>query len=92
MTCLANPAVPLPDKSVIVAAFKGKNVSQIQTPHLIIDRGLFTQNCEKMRKAVETIGWDFRAHIKTHKTAEGARLQCEATQTGRIVVSTFPEL
>ncbi|KAL7010337.1 hypothetical protein EMMF5_000360 [Cystobasidiomycetes sp. EMM_F5] len=86
------PIVPTPNKDALLQLFKGKNVSQIQTPHLVIDRSIYVQNCQRMQKSVEKLGWDFRAHIKTHKTPEGARLQCEATSTSRIVVSTLPEL
>jgi D-serine deaminase-like pyridoxal phosphate-dependent protein len=87
-----NPAVAIPSKDALLAAFKGKRVSTIQTPNLIIDRGVFVDNCKRMKNAVETLGWDFRAHVKTHKTVEGAALQCEYTGTTKLCASTLPEM
>lgn len=71
---------------------KGARLDVVPTPHLVVDRPVFIKNCEKMAAAVAHLGWSFRAHIKTHKTPQGARLQCEKTQTGRIIASTLPEM
>lgn len=87
-----NPPVTVPSKDALLAAFKGKRVSQIQTPNLIIDRGTFLANCKRMKASVDKLGWDFRAHIKTHKTVEGALLQCEYTGTSKLCASTLPEM
>lgn len=102
--------ISLPDKGQLLQKFKGKALSDIQTPHLVIDEGelmlcareylltkgwihaaIFKRNCEKMKAAVDRLGWNFRAHIKTHKASEGVRLQCIATGP-RIVCSTLPEM
>lgn len=87
-----NPAVEVPSKEALLAAFKGKRVSEIQTPNLIIDRATFIANCKRMKRSVEQLGWDFRAHVKTHKTAEGALLQCQHTGTSKLCASTLPEM
>jgi D-serine deaminase-like pyridoxal phosphate-dependent protein len=88
---VVNPPIPESPHHDLLQAFKGKHLHDIQTPHLVIDRGIYVKNCERMKNAVERLGWDFRAHIKTHKTAEGTRLQCQKTGTKRIIVSTLPE-
>lgn len=92
MTATYNPPVTVPSKDALLATFKGKRVSEIQTPNLIIDRGIFLQNCKRMKTAVDKLGWDFRAHVKTHKAVEGAVLQCEHTGTNKLCASTLPEM
>jgi D-serine deaminase-like pyridoxal phosphate-dependent protein len=87
-----NPPVTVPSKEALLATFKGKRVSEIQTPNLIIDRETFIANCKRMKKAVDRLGWDFRAHVKTHKTTEGALLQCQHTGTSKLCASTLPEM
>lgn len=90
-TTIPNPSVVVPSREALLAAFKGMDVSQIQTPHLIVNRDIFVSNCRRMRDSVEALGWDFRAHLKTHKTAEGSRLQCLETGTKKAIISTLPE-
>ena len=87
-----NPPVVSPSRQSLLSLFKGKQVRDIQTPALIIDRKIFVENCKKMKTALDTLEWHFRAHIKTHKTSEGAKLQCEVTGTDKIIVSTVPEM
>lgn len=78
--------------SEVLQACKGNDISHVPTPHLIIDRRVYVNNCERMADAVEKLGWSFRAHIKTHKTVPGTKLQCETTRTGMIIASTIPEM
>lgn len=79
-------------KAEILSAYQGKALHDVPTPHLIVNRQTFAASCRKMAEAVDGLGWSFRAHIKTHKTAEGTKLQCEETKTGRIIASTIPEM
>lgn len=87
-----NPPVTVPSKEALLATFEGKRVSEVQTPNLIIDRKTFIANCKRMHQAVSKLDWDFRAHVKTHKTVEGALLQCEHTGTNKLCASTLPEI
>ena len=89
---ILNPAVPVFSKDELLERFKGKRVQEVQTPSLIVDRKIFIDNCKRMQTAVSQLGWDFRCHIKTHKTAEGTELQCRYTGTSRVCVSTLPEM
>ncbi|KAM0470004.1 hypothetical protein ACHAPX_010188 [Trichoderma viride] len=51
------------------------------------------RHCQSLLDAVEYLGVDFRAHIKTHKTLEGVRLQAgEAKKEVRLVASTVAEI
>lgn len=85
---------PLADKSAILNAFKGKLVSELPTPSFIVDRNVVRDNCTRMMQSVSRLGLSFRAHVKTHKTIEGTRMQTNSGghETDRIVVSTLNEL
>ncbi|KAM0512070.1 hypothetical protein ACHAPE_009218 [Trichoderma viride] len=51
------------------------------------------RHCQSLLDAVEYLGVDFRAHIKTHKTLEGVRLQAgDAKKEARLVASTVAEI
>ena len=67
--------VALPDKEALLRAYKNKKLNELPTPSVVIDRAVFQENCEKMLANAERLKVDFRPHIKTHKTLEGARLQ-----------------
>lgn len=80
-------------KTDLLNSFKGKNLSELPTPSLIVDRSIFKKNCEKMLLNAERLQADFRAHVKTHKTLEGTLLQLGSGErkTNKIVVSTLIE-
>ncbi|KAF8971342.1 hypothetical protein BDZ97DRAFT_1786008 [Flammula alnicola] len=82
-----------PSKTQLVDAFLGKSLDELRTPAMIIDRKLFAQNCASMHRKAREWGAPFRAHLKTHKTAEGTRLQLisEEDRTHAVVVSTMME-
>ncbi|KAK7058991.1 hypothetical protein VNI00_001615 [Paramarasmius palmivorus] len=86
-------AINLPDKQTLVASFAGKTLDDLRTPAFVIDRNVFAKNCAKMHEKAISWGAAFRAHLKTHKTAEGTRLQLhsEAGKTDAVVVSTLME-
>ncbi|KAI0682690.1 hypothetical protein BC835DRAFT_1298348 [Cytidiella melzeri] len=83
----------VPSKEALLHEFRGKPLSSLRTPAVVIDRSVFAQNCAKMHSSAKEWGASFRAHVKTHKTAEGVRLQLRSStdQTSAIVVSTMME-
>ncbi|KAG8684557.1 hypothetical protein FRC09_015309 [Ceratobasidium sp. 395] len=83
----------LPDKTALIAEFQGKNLSQLRTPAMVIDRSTFADNCARMHDRAAHLGTLFRAHVKTHKTVEGTRLQLKSSsaETHSVVVSTLME-
>ncbi|KAI0963631.1 hypothetical protein AcW1_010244 [Taiwanofungus camphoratus] len=83
-----------PEKQELVDEYKGKALNAIRTPAVVIDRAIFARNCALMHENANQWGATFRAHIKSHKTAEGTRLQLvsSANQTHAIIVSTVMEL
>ncbi|KAF8898779.1 putative serine dehydratase domain-containing protein [Infundibulicybe gibba] len=82
-----------PSKEALRQAFVGKSLDDLRTPALVIDRKLFALNCARMHNNAKTWGAEFRAHLKTHKTEEGSRLQLSSTEdkTTAVVVSTVME-
>jgi D-serine ammonia-lyase len=50
-----------------VQEFRGKPLSSLRTPAVIVDRAVFAQNCAKMHQNAKEWGASFRAHVKTHK-------------------------
>ncbi|PON21911.1 hypothetical protein TGAM01_v209167 [Trichoderma gamsii] len=73
--------------------YVGKHVTQLPKPALILDKAKMYRHCQSLLDAVEYLGVDFRAHVKTHKTLEGVRLQAgEANKEVRLVASTVAEI
>lgn len=65
----------------------------LQTPAVVLDLAVVEANCERMLRDVSRLGLAWRAHVKTHKTVELARLQV-GEDPGRpinICVSTTDE-
>ncbi|KAF8577870.1 hypothetical protein K439DRAFT_1654968 [Ramaria rubella] len=83
----------LPSKEKLFHEFKGTPLDSLRTPALVIDRALFAKNCAKMHESAKAWKAGFRAHVKTHKTAEGTRLQLVSAsdKTSEVVVSTLME-
>jgi hypothetical protein len=55
-----------------------QKLDNVPTPAMVIDKTVFERNCKRMKQRREALGWEFRTHVKTHKTSEGTRIQCEA--------------
>ncbi|CAH6721636.1 D-serine dehydratase [[Candida] jaroonii] len=84
----------LPSKQPILDTYKGAIVDTLPTPSFVIDRTKFKANCIKMLHNAESLQADFRAHVKTHKTIEGTRIQVSpqpGLSTDKLVVSTLME-
>src|SRR5437763_8440676 len=64
--------------------------SQFSTPIFLVDRSIVQRNCDRMRAKAHASGVIFRPHVKTHKTAEIARMQ-HGGAIGPITVSTLAE-
>jgi D-serine deaminase-like pyridoxal phosphate-dependent protein len=47
--------------------FVGKNLKDVDGPAAVLDLGKLKNNCNRMLEVVETLGFGWRAHIKTHK-------------------------
>ncbi|KZT30548.1 hypothetical protein NEOLEDRAFT_1082625 [Neolentinus lepideus HHB14362 ss-1] len=83
----------LPDKQALVNEFVGKPIKSLRTPAMVIDRAAFADNCARMHQNAKDWGASFRGHVKSHKTAEGTKLQLDSAvdKTEAVVVSTLME-
>ena len=66
------------------------NLSKIDTPALVLDRGRLEANIARMSATAKRHGVDLRPHMKTAKSADVARL-ATAGYSGGITVSTLKE-
>ncbi|KAF2429536.1 hypothetical protein EJ08DRAFT_688319 [Tothia fuscella] len=74
------------------AQFIGQRLDEIQTPAAILDVAIVRRNCSAMLDAAAALKMQFRAHVKTHKTAELTSLQVGPTGPIRIITSTISEI
>ena len=59
-----------------------QQLSQLETPCLVIDVAQAKRNIERMQQAADAAGCRLRPHVKTHKMPFFARLQVEAGALG----------
>ena len=65
-------------------------ITELDTPALILDRKKLLANIERAKACCRKLGVTWRPHLKTHKCIEIARLQME-TPEGPATVSTLKE-
>lgn len=66
------------------------NLGDLQTPCLVLDKGILEKNLKRMSDTVHRNGVALRPHLKTAKSAEVARM-ATAGEAGGITVSTLAE-
>ncbi|OBR02609.1 Alanine racemase domain protein [Colletotrichum higginsianum IMI 349063] len=82
-----------PSAQVLRDFYLGKDVHDVPKPAAVLDVAKIRRHCQSMLDAVESLGVGFRAHVKTHKTKEVARLQAgEKSQEVNFIVSTVAEI
>ena len=67
-----------------------KNLQQVETPCLVLERGKLERNIARMREHLAKLKVGLRPHVKTAKSHDVARLAL-AGQPGGITVSTLKE-
>jgi D-serine deaminase-like pyridoxal phosphate-dependent protein len=65
-------------------------LTDIETPALVVDRARLVHNIERMRDRLAGLGVPLRPHVKTAKSVDAVRLAVEG-QPGGITVSTLRE-
>jgi len=80
-------------KEILKKKFVGKHLEELRTPAFVVDEAIFASNCARMHESVKKWNATFRAHVKTHKTAEGTRHQLVSSSgnSSAIIVSTLQE-
>ncbi|OAA73478.1 Alanine racemase [Cordyceps fumosorosea ARSEF 2679] len=81
-----------PSQESLQQFYVGKDIHNVPTPALVLDRAKMRRHCESLSAATEALGVDFRAHVKTHKTVEGTRLQVGQAKLVKLVASTIAEI
>lgn len=92
-------AYPAPQiKDVLLQQYKGKTINSVPTPALLVKMSVVEENCIRLLKRADNLGFKFRAHVKTHKTIEITRKQLgydlpgyQGKKYGSLVVSTLKE-
>lgn len=47
--------------------YVGKDVNTVPKPAVVLDAAKVRRHCQSMLDAVDALGVEFRAHVKTHK-------------------------
>lgn len=82
---------PLPTQSSLQLQYVGKHLNDVLTPAAIIDRTIVKRNCDAMLGVCKELDVGFRAHVKSHKTLDIAKLQVGEEGPADFVVSTLIE-
>ena len=64
---MAVPQRLLPSIDHLRDFYVGKDVKEVPKPAVIIDKAKVRRHCQSLLDAVDSLGVDFRAHVKTHK-------------------------
>jgi D-serine deaminase-like pyridoxal phosphate-dependent protein len=60
---------PNPSEAALAAEFIGKEIAELDTPAIIIDRAVVRRNCNAMLDTVDRLQCSLRVHVKTHKVS-----------------------
>ncbi|KAH9903750.1 putative serine dehydratase domain-containing protein [Xylariomycetidae sp. FL2044] len=84
---------PCPPKDRLSELYVGKDIRDVPTPAAILDVAVVKRNCERMLDACDSLNLQWRAHLKTHKTAEVAKLQVgdDVNRPVNLIISTLEE-
>lgn len=76
---------PNPSEAAVKLQYMGRSIVDVQAPAAIIDVAVVRRNCKLMLEAVDKLGVDFRAHVKTHKVrVEWLSYSRESSADGQI--------
>jgi D-serine deaminase-like pyridoxal phosphate-dependent protein len=53
-----------------VKNYVGKSLHDVSCPAAVLDLSKVKKNCSDMLEAVDSLGFGWRAHIKTHKVSQ----------------------
>ncbi|KAM0198444.1 hypothetical protein ACHAPA_006069 [Fusarium lateritium] len=90
---MAIPQRQTPPITELREFYVGKSIHDAPKPAIVLDKARIQRHCQSMLTAVDALGVGFRAHVKTHKTIETARLQIgEGKGDVKLIVSTLAEI
>ncbi|KIW02913.1 uncharacterized protein PV09_05961 [Verruconis gallopava] len=79
-------------EALLKTQYLNAKLADLPAPAAIVDAATVKRNCKLMLDTANALGVQFRAHIKTHKTVQGSKLQIGDHGPVRLVVSTVAEL
>ncbi|KAJ6022895.1 uncharacterized protein N7446_013248 [Penicillium canescens] len=82
----------IPSQAELQQFYIGKDIKDVPKPAAILDVAIIRRHCETMLQTVKTLNVGFRAHVKTHKTPEIAKLQIGNNPTANFIASTPLEI
>ncbi|PWY75506.1 hypothetical protein BO70DRAFT_364050 [Aspergillus heteromorphus CBS 117.55] len=86
------PARPLASQEELKRFYLGKHIDSVPKPAVVLDIAIIKRHCASMLEAAKSLDVGFRAHVKTHKTPQLARLQVgEESTECNFVISTVLE-
>ncbi|KAI2913173.1 hypothetical protein CBS147343_9639 [Aspergillus niger] len=87
------PTRPPPSQESLQRYYIGKDISSVPKPAVVLDVAIIKRHCASMLDAVKALDVGFRAHVKTHKTPQVARLQAGEDKSipANFVISTLLE-
>jgi D-serine deaminase-like pyridoxal phosphate-dependent protein len=62
-----SPAALEEQRQSLLKQFLGTNLRDAPVPSAVLDLSIVKRNCARMLEAVDSLGFGWRAHIKTHK-------------------------
>ncbi|KAM0490865.1 hypothetical protein ACHAP8_011174 [Fusarium lateritium] len=90
---MATPQRQTPPIEELRQFYVGKNVNDVPKPAVVLDKARIGRHCKSMLDSVDALGLGFRAHVKTHKTIEAARIQFgQGNRDVKLIVSTLAEI
>ncbi|KAF2785568.1 hypothetical protein K505DRAFT_261812 [Melanomma pulvis-pyrius CBS 109.77] len=82
---------PHPPLSSLHLQYLDQPLATLPTPTLVLDRAIVRRNSAAMLAVCAALGVGFRAHVKSHKTLELARMQVGESGPAHFVTSTLIE-
>ncbi|KEQ75184.1 hypothetical protein M436DRAFT_41823 [Aureobasidium namibiae CBS 147.97] len=84
---------PLASIAELRQFFVGKDISDVPKPAVVLDVNVVQRNCAAMLRTMKALKVGFRAHVKSHKVPQIARLQVgEGDDEVKFVTSTVLEI
>ncbi|KAK9858185.1 hypothetical protein MYU51_019067 [Penicillium brevicompactum] len=81
-----------PSQNDLRQFYIGKDVGDVPKPAAVLDVGLIRRHCGTMLDTINKLNVGFRAHIKSHKTPEIAKLQIGDIKEANFIASTTLEI
>ncbi|KAJ5166832.1 uncharacterized protein N7482_005613 [Penicillium canariense] len=86
-------SIMLPSQGELFQRWIGKDIADVPKPAAVLDRAIIRRHCNRMKKTVQALGVGFRAHVKTHKTFQIAKMQMDnGDPETKFIASTLLEI